>query len=215
MGQWKVIVSLGLAGGILIQSIPGNTSDVYSSDGVPQAVTPHPVNGDLTQDEAEEIFRARLHWSKRHLASALAAHLEELSAEHRVKKLMVLAVIHAESGFRFSASSFKGAVGLMQLLPSTAGYMAEKHQIAGYRHPRDLHDPFVNLSLGVAYLGYLQKRFTNSIHIVAAYNKGPTAVKREVSSRTFSLGALEPYVKKVHQEARRLQSGSLLTAQNR
>ncbi len=213
MDQWKVVVSLGLAGGILFQSIPGNTSDVYSAE--PTFATTRSVDGDLTQDEVEEIFRSRLHWSKRHLAHALAAHLEELSAEHRVKKSMVLAVIHAESGFRFAASSFKGAVGLMQLLPSTAGYVAQKHQIAGYRHPRDLHDPFVNLSLGVAYLGYLQKRFTDSVHIVAAYNKGPTAVRREVNARTFTLGALEPYVKKVHQEARRLQKRPVLTAQTR
>ena len=94
-----------------------------------------------------------------------------LAAErHRVDGLLVAAIVEAESGFIPDRVSKKGAVGLMQVLPSTAGeYGADK----------DLLDPRTNLDVGSRYLGRLIENFGGNVELaVAAYNAGPGAVER-------------------------------------
>jgi soluble lytic murein transglycosylase-like protein len=96
-------------------------------------------------------------------AMALAA------ARHRVDGLLVAAIVEAESGFVPDRVSPAGAMGLMQVLPSTAEeYGAE-----------DLLDPHVNLDVGSRYLGELIADFGGNLELaVAAYNAGPGAVER-------------------------------------
>jgi soluble lytic murein transglycosylase-like protein len=94
-----------------------------------------------------------------------------LAAErHRVDGLLVAAIVEAESGFVPDRVSPKGAVGLMQVLPSTAGE---------YGEAKDLFDPRTNLDVGSRYLGRLIKNFGGNLELaVAAYNAGPGAVER-------------------------------------
>jgi soluble lytic murein transglycosylase-like protein len=94
-----------------------------------------------------------------------------LAAErHRVDGLLVAAIVEAESGFVPDRVSPKGAVGLMQVLPSTAGE---------YGEDKDLLDPRTNLDVGSRYLGRLIKNFGGDLELaVAAYNAGPGAVER-------------------------------------
>ncbi len=87
----------------------------------------------------------------------------------------VLSVIQIESSFRSSVVSPVGAVGLMQLMPATARYVAPRHGIHRKITVSDLRDPFLNLSLGVAYLRELRDRYAglSAYYPLAAYNLGP------------------------------------------
>jgi hypothetical protein len=90
------------------------------------------------------------------------------AASHDVDPLLVAAVVEVESTFRPRARSHKGATGLMQLLPSTAGMPAFR-----------LVDPRTNLNAGSAYLSEMLERFDGDLELaLAAYNAGPTNVRR-------------------------------------
>lgn len=101
-----------------------------------------------------------------------------LSASQRydVSPHLVAAVVFTESRFREEARSEVGAIGLMQLMPSTAAEMAERVGMQDYS-PQSLSRPAVNIELGVAYLQYLQRRFADESMMLAAYNAGPTLVE--------------------------------------
>ena len=89
--------------------------------------------------------------------------------KHKVDGLLVAAIVEAESGFTPDAVSPKGAVGLMQVLPSTGGHYGSA----------DLYDPSANLDVGSRYLAWLLKEFDGDLErAVAAYNAGPAAVIR-------------------------------------
>ncbi len=91
--------------------------------------------------------------------------------------MLVYAVIREESNFRSEVESPAGAVGLMQLMPSTAKYIA-KITRTKYKRER-LVDPDINVKLGVAYLKRLLRRYKGNLYYtLAAYNGGATNVKR-------------------------------------
>lgn len=89
--------------------------------------------------------------------------------KHSVDGLLVAAIVEAESRFSPHAVSPKGAMGLMQLLPSTGGL---------YGTP-DLFDPSTNLDVGTRYLSWLLREFHGDLErVLAAYNAGPATVAR-------------------------------------
>jgi hypothetical protein len=163
---------------------------------------------DMNGREIEAVFSSRLASKNKQLAVSLARQVQELSARYRISPSIVLSVINEESTFRIHARSYVGAMGLMQLRPTTAKYIAKKYGIRTYRKAADLANPIINITVGVAYLHYLRERFGNSIHYVAAYNMGPTAVAGKISNKTFALGKLEKYVSEIHKEAKKLRHGS-------
>lgn len=98
--------------------------------------------------------------------------------EHRVDPYLVAAVICAESRFRIDAVSSAGAVGLMQLMPDTAVWVAVQDRLTGFSVSQ-LVLPEVNLQLGIWYLAHLLERYSGDRSLaLAAYNAGPTAVDR-------------------------------------
>ncbi len=95
--------------------------------------------------------------------------IKQLAAKYQVKEKLIIAVIRAESGFQPHAVSRKGAVGLMQLMKSTA----IKY---GVRNRYDAHQ---NMEGGVRHLKFLQKKYQYDLSLVlAAYNAGEDAVKK-------------------------------------
>ena len=86
---------------------------------------------------------------------------------------LVLSLIKAESGFRADATSNVGACGLMQILPSTAAFVAERNEIESY----DLYDPQDNIRIGCLYIRYLEERFPDLTAMLAAYNAGEGTVR--------------------------------------
>lgn len=92
----------------------------------------------------------------------------------------VYGVIRQESAFNPSVRSHAGAMGLMQLMPATASYVA-KRLLSWKRKPRraDLVKPATNIELGTRYLAdVLQRLGDNPVLATAAYNAGPHRVDR-------------------------------------
>jgi soluble lytic murein transglycosylase len=90
---------------------------------------------------------------------------------------LVAAIIYRESKFR-DLTSKAGAKGLMQILPSTAEFVASKSGGTKFRED-DLADPQINISYGCWYLRYLLDLYGgNEIAAVAAYNAGHERVDR-------------------------------------
>lgn len=87
---------------------------------------------------------------------------------------LVMSVIWTESKFREDAVSSAGAVGLMQLLPSTAAWCAK--QMGEEITSGQLKNAECNIRLGVFYLNYLMDKFGSHKWALAAYNAGEGAV---------------------------------------
>lgn len=91
---------------------------------------------------------------------------------------LVLAIIKQESAFDAKISSPAGAMGLMQLMPSTARPLAKELGVKKLKEKSLTSDPTFNVKLGRLYLEKLIDRFNGSyIMAVAAYNAGPSRVR--------------------------------------
>jgi soluble lytic murein transglycosylase len=89
--------------------------------------------------------------------------------------LLLFSLVRQESLFGVTAVSSASAHGLMQLIPSTAEYMAGKLGL-GDLSQRDLYRPFINIQLGTGYLAEQRDDFDGNLYLaLAAYNAGPTA----------------------------------------
>jgi len=93
---------------------------------------------------------------------------------------LVLAVIEVESGGDPFARSRAGAIGLMQLRPSTAEETARSLGL-DWQGPQSLADPVVNIRLGVAYLRKMIDRFGDVPAALNAYNRGPARIARRLA----------------------------------
>lgn len=90
-------------------------------------------------------------------------------SRENVDARLIKSIINVESRFFPFAVSRVGAMGLMQLMPSTASSM-------GIKNPFDVEQ---NINGGVRYFKYLLVRFNNNVALaLAAYNAGPEAVER-------------------------------------
>ncbi len=102
----------------------------------------------------------------------IANSIYRASTRYNVPPEMILAVIRIESAFDVNAQSNKGAVGLMQILPSTAQEIAQELRI-DWRGEQILHDPSANIEMGTYYLTKLIGQFSDLSVALAAYNHGP------------------------------------------
>jgi peptidoglycan lytic transglycosylase len=97
---------------------------------------------------------------------------------------LVWAIMREESAYRARVSSPAGALGLMQLMPPTAGRVAGELGLSGFVTER-LFDPETNIRLGTYYLRSLIERFDGSRPLaIASYNAGPEAVGRWVEKES-------------------------------
>ncbi len=95
------------------------------------------------------------------------------ATHYQIPPELIYAIIRQESAFRDDATSSAGAQGLMQLMPSTALVVSKSAKIP-YVDKKQLLSSQKNITIGVAYLKELAKRFHKQpILMVAAYNAGP------------------------------------------
>jgi len=124
--------------------------------------------------------------------------VREAAERHRIDPALVRAVIETESNWNAEAVSRKGAVGLMQLIPTTA-------QRFGVN---DLYSPQQNVDAGVRYLKTLLERYNGNLDLaLAAYNAGEGAVDRAHGIPSFR--ETRNYVQRVQSAYFRPGSGRL------
>ncbi len=100
--------------------------------------------------------------------------VSKYSAQYDVDTRLVYSIMKAESNFSVTAVSGKDAVGLMQLMPATALWIAQQLDVQGY----SLYDPETNIMFSCWYLSYLTDKFSSLETAVAAYNAGEGVVKQ-------------------------------------
>ena len=97
-------------------------------------------------------------------------YVEKYSKEYDVDKYLIYATIKAESNFNQYAKSSQGALGLMQLLYSTAEEIAPKAGISITEET--IYDAEININLGTKLLSILLQKYDNTGLALAAYNAG-------------------------------------------
>lgn len=95
---------------------------------------------------------------------------------------VVAALINVESKFRPDVTSSAGAVGLMQVKPSTAHAVAADAGLPERVTAATLERPGTNVRVGARYLSYLVRRYGDLQLALAAYNAGMTNVDRWVAT---------------------------------
>jgi soluble lytic murein transglycosylase-like protein len=130
--------------------------------------------------------------------------VREAAERHQVDPALIRAVIQTESNWNPGAISRKGALGLMQLIPTTA-------QRFGVN---DAFSPKQNVDAGVRYLKTLLERYNGNLDLaLAAYNAGEGAVDRAHGIPAYR--ETRSYVQRVQQAYFQPGSGRLDTAYSR
>lgn len=98
-------------------------------------------------------------------------YVEKYAKEYNIDKYMVYAIIKAESNFNENAKSSSDAIGLMQIMETTAIETANKMELEVTEE--DLFKPELNINIGLKYFTYLLNQYNNNYPLaIIAYNAG-------------------------------------------
>ena len=135
-------------------------------------------------------------------------HREALAAaakQNEIDETLVYSIIRQESRFNADARSPAGAIGLMQLMPSTARWVARQIDFKPFK-PDMLREPGTNLQMGTYYLKRVLNDLGHPVLAAAAYNAGPGRARRwrderpldgAIYTETIPFNETRDYVKKV------------------
>lgn len=119
--------------------------------------------------------------------------INRYSQEYKIDPMLIFAQMQQESSFRKGAVSYKGARGLMQVMPKTFAEIAR-------RYPgrfTNINDPRQNIEAGILYLSEQLAAFDGDLKLaLAAYNAGPEAV-RKYGGRIPPYAETKQYVKRI------------------
>ncbi len=105
--------------------------------------------------------------------------VQSTAKETGADPMLLLAIARQESLFQAHVESQAGATGVMQLMPSTAAWIAKTDDAVGVEHVQNLSSPGSSLRLGGYYYRYiLGKQDGNTVFAVASYNAGPGNVSK-------------------------------------
>lgn len=123
--------------------------------------------------------------------------VETYSKQYNLNSNLVYAIIRAESSFNSSSQSKSGAIGLMQIMPNTAQWIAT--ELKENFETKNLYIPEINIKYGCFYLRYLLNKFDLELYVLCAYNAGETVVRGWINNKPFTIAYPETanYVKRV------------------
>ncbi len=125
---------------------------------------------DIKPPFTDDVYKLAypIYWSKT---------INTKSKDLKLDPYLIISIIREESYFNPESKSCTGALGLMQLMPSTASYIAAKYNLYQPTYST-LLNPEKNISLGSYYFKYIRTELDeNDLMAIAAYNGGPNAVK--------------------------------------
>lgn len=103
--------------------------------------------------------------------------VQKYSKEYNLDPFLLYAMIKVESSFDENAVSPKDARGLMQIMPTTGKWIAEKLKYEKFDE-EDLFEPKKNIMMGAWYINYLAEKFDGDMVLaIMAYNAGPGNVQ--------------------------------------
>ena len=115
------------------------------------------------------------------------AQIEAAAEEFSLEPAYLYAVVMMESSFRPDARSDVGAMGLMQIMPSTGKWIAKKLGVSDSFIPEILDDPAVNVRFGSWYLRFLLNRYNGDMRCAsAAYHAGQGTVDKWLDDPALS-----------------------------
>ncbi|HEY1676277.1 MAG TPA: lytic transglycosylase domain-containing protein [Candidatus Sulfotelmatobacter sp.] len=169
--RWKPVSSAGTASVQAARSAAAEVSRYYGRESTQSAnariVAANSAGHQFSQEEIDASI-------------AMAA------ARHNVDPNLVRAVIKVESNFNSNAVSRKGAIGLMQLMPSTARSLKVQNPF----------DPAQNIDGGVRHLKQLLDNYNGDVNLtLAAYNAGSGAVARSAGVPRYA--ETQNYVRRI------------------
>lgn len=192
----KHAIALGLLALFAVCDVARGEVYVYEMPDGSRMITDHPINakhsrvvrvaptvkgaGKLAAEKNSPVFREA--------PSTYDRLIRQYADEHGVDFALIKAIMQAESSFNPYAVSSKGARGLMQMMPETAGQYGVK----------DIYNPRENIRAAVEHLKYLFDTFDHRpVLVIAAYNAGENAVKKHRGIPPYE--ETENYVKRVLQ----------------
>ncbi|GAB4421371.1 MAG: transglycosylase SLT domain-containing protein [Thermodesulfovibrionales bacterium] len=119
--------------------------------------------------EASDILYPMAYWPT----------VKDAAGRYRLDPFIILSIIREESRFDPDARSISGALGLMQIIPTTA-YSLERRLRINISEKAAIHDIRINITLGAYYLSSLLKEFGSLPMALAAYNAGEDKVREWV-----------------------------------
>lgn len=151
----------------------------------------------MTSDDSTGLVSLAHQTPKTNQHNSLDVHLHQTAHQYGVNPLLIKAIIKAESNYQANARSPKGALGLMQVLPTTAA------QYGNY----NLLNPKENITVGIRHFAYLMNKYQGQAHLaLAAYNAGEGNVAKYGGIPPFT--ETRQYIIKVSKYYQSLRSGS-------
>ena len=132
---------------------------------------PHMISLEVGEYPLWELAYPRPYWSQ----------LKSYANQAGIDPYFALAIMREESHFDPQALSSSKAIGLMQLLPSTAKDIAKRKKIK-LKEREEIFDPEMNTKLGTFYLGRLANKFKSElIYTAGSYNAGPENMSKWIN----------------------------------
>ena len=152
-----------------------------------------------------KINRRIYTWTREHLPAKfkkdyrkIAQAIIDTAVKHDFDPVFLLSVIEYESAFDPTRKGSLDEIGLMQLRPATAEWIAQKYGLK-FVGRKTLRDPVANIRIGTAYMDYLRENYDFQARLyISAYNMGErnvdSLVEKNVWPRAYASHVMRYYV---------------------